>query len=176
MIVLLRLPEENDDEKTAVGCLADCSRVTGSCHRARTLDREPGCRHSPSTRPSSTTLTAIYRSGSQLVGTELGIFFDNGNGLRPLPHSRATLTNLVTQEEAHGEHCQARFTSGSGPTEPRHLGGHRPGALLLRCCRGTPGITLLNGLFVWSFDAQGNETGFRRVGRTATSARSSPGP
>ena len=32
--------------------------------------------------------------------------------------------------------------------------------------RGTPGITLLNGRFVQSFDAQGNETSFSSVGTT----------
>ena len=39
-------------------------------------------------------------------------------------------------------------------------------ALLFFLFRGTPGITLLNGRFVWSFDAQGNETSFSSVGTT----------
>ena len=32
-----------------------------------------------------------------LVGTDLGIFFDNGREFHAFPNSRATLTNLVTQ-------------------------------------------------------------------------------
>ena len=47
-------------------------------------------------------------------------------------------------------------------------------ALLFSLFRGTPGITLLNGRFVWSFDAQGNETSFSSVGTTRDLCADSP--
>ena len=79
------------------------------------------------------------------------------------PNSRVTLTNLdskktLTVSIAGPGHIQFGATEAS-------LGKHRPVALVLQF-RGTPGITLLNGRFVRTFDALGNETSFSSVGRT----------
>jgi hypothetical protein len=99
-----------------------------------------------------------------IVGTDLGIFFDNGREFHAFPNSRATLTNLVTQRTltvsiAGPAHIQ--FGADGSLT----VVGTGPGLFYL-LFRGTPGITLLTGRFVWSFDAQGNDTGFSSVGRT----------
>lgn len=98
-----------------------------------------------------------------IVGTDLAILFDSRQ-FDAFPNSRATLTNLdsrrtLTVSIAGPGHIQ--FGSDGSVT----LVSTGP-ALLFSLFRGTPGITLLNGRFVWSFDAQGNETSFSSVGTT----------
>jgi hypothetical protein len=97
-----------------------------------------------------------------IVGTDLGIFFDGGE-FHAFPNSRATLTNLdsgttLTVSIAGPGHI--RFGADGSVT----LVGTGP-TLFFLLFHGIPGITLLNGRFVQSFDAQGNET-FSEVGAT----------
>jgi hypothetical protein len=98
-----------------------------------------------------------------IVGTDLGIFF-GVRDFHAFPNSRVTLTNLdsmktLTVSIAGPGHIQfgddgSITLLGTGPS------------LFFFAFRGTPGITLLNGRFVQSFDAQGNETSFSSVGKT----------
>jgi hypothetical protein len=98
-----------------------------------------------------------------IVGTDLGIFFDSGREFHAFPNSRVTLTNLVTEATltvsiagpghiTFGSDGSVTFI-GTGPT------------LFFLMFHNTPGITLLNGRFVQTFDSQGNET-FSQVGAT----------
>jgi hypothetical protein len=98
-----------------------------------------------------------------VVGTDLAILFPSRE-FDAFPNSRATLTNLdsmksLTVSIAGPAHIQ--FGADGSVT----LVGTGP-ALFFFVFRGTPGITLLNGRIVQSFDAQGNETSFSSVGTT----------
>ena len=98
-----------------------------------------------------------------VVGTDLAILFPSRE-FDAFPTSRATLTNLdsmksLTVSIAGPAHIQ--FGADGSVT----LVGTGP-ALFFFVFRGTPGITLLNGRIVQSFDAQGNETSFSSVGTT----------
>ena len=98
-----------------------------------------------------------------VVGTDLAILFPSRE-FDAFPNSRATLTNLdsrrtLTVSIAGPGHIQ--FGSDGSVT----LVSTGP-ALFFFVFRGTPGITLLNGRIVQSFDAQGNETSFSSVGKT----------
>jgi hypothetical protein len=99
-----------------------------------------------------------------IVGTELSIFFDSGREFDAFPNSRATLTNLdsmrtLTVSIAGPAHIQ--FGSDGSVTAV----GTGP-ALFFFVFRDTPGITLINGRVVETFDAQGNVTSFSSVGTT----------
>lgn len=98
-----------------------------------------------------------------VVGTQLSILFPSRE-FDAFPNSRATLTNLdskktLTVSIAGPGHIQ--FGDDGSVT----LVGTGP-ALFFFAFRGTPGITLLNGRLVQTFDAQGNETSFSSVGKT----------
>jgi hypothetical protein len=98
-----------------------------------------------------------------IVGTDLGIFFGDRE-FHAFPDSRATLTNMdseatLTVSIAGPGHIS--FGSDGSVT----LVGTGP-TLFFLLFHNTPGITLLNGRFVQTFDALGNETFFSTVGRT----------
>ena len=100
-----------------------------------------------------------------IVGTDLTIFSASGDRVfDAFPQSRATLTNLdnpnrsLTVSIAGPGHT--RFGNDGSVT----LTGTGPTLFFLQFL-GNPGITLLNGRFVLTFDAQGNPT-FSSVGQT----------
>ena len=109
-----------------------------------------------------------------IVGTDVGIFFDNGNEFHAYPQARATLTNLVTQGTLT-VNIAGPFNFQLEDDGSATLVGTGP-ALFFFLFQDTPGITLLSGRFVLSFDAQGNETGFSSVGRTRDLCAELAGP
>ena len=108
-----------------------------------------------------------------LVGTDLGIFFDDGNEFHAYPQARATLTNLATQRTLT-VNIAGPFSWHFGDDGSATLVGTGP-ALFFFLFQDTPGITLLNGRFVLTFDAQGNET-FSSVGTTRDLCAELAGP
>jgi len=97
-----------------------------------------------------------------IVGDDLGIFFADRE-FHAFPRGRATLTNLDSRKTLT-VNIAGPFHLGFGSDGSLTLKGTGP-ALFFFLFRGTPGITLLNGQFIDSFDAQGNET-FSSVGKT----------
>lgn len=79
------------------------------------------------------------------------------------PGGRATLTNLDT-ERSLTVNIAGPFHQSFGADGSLTLTGTGP-TLFFLLFRGNPGITLLDGRFVWTFDSQGNET-FSSVGQT----------
>jgi hypothetical protein len=99
-----------------------------------------------------------------VVGTDLGIFFENGREFHAFPNSRATLTNVdsgATRTVSIAGPGHISFGSDGSVT----LVGTGP-ALFAFGSPHFPGITLLNGRFVQTFDSLGNETFFSSVGKT----------
>ena len=96
------------------------------------------------------TITIVSASGDRVFGA--------------FPGGRATLTNLDTGRSLTvniaGPFHQSFAADGSTT-----LTSTGPALFFLEF-RGDPGITLLDGRFVWTFDSQGNETSFSSVGKT----------
>jgi len=99
-----------------------------------------------------------------IVGTDLTIISSSGNRVfDAFPQSRATLTNLDTQRSLTVSLAGPGHTS-FGADGSVTLTGTGP-TLFFLLFQGNPGITLLNGRFVLTFDSLGNQT-FSSVGRT----------
>ena len=99
-----------------------------------------------------------------LVGTDLTITSASGDRVfDAFPQSRATLTNLDTGRSLRVSIAGPGHTS-FGADGSVTLTGTGPTLFFLEFL-GNPGITLLNGRFVLTFDALGNPT-FSSVGQS----------
>jgi hypothetical protein len=136
----------------------------GAIFAPSALSDPPTIQTFPITATFFDTTDCAFPVQIDIVGTDLEITSAAGDRIfDAFPNSRATLTNLdtgrsITVSIAGPGHtilgADGSFTLiGTGPT------------LFWLAPRLFPGITLFNGRFVLSFDAQGNRT-FTHVGET----------